>query len=648
MKSAIRTWQRCVGAPNEATRAMGLVLASWLGIAVAFGGGTGSIAAQSVPNAPRAEARRVAIVVGANEAPAGRRPLRYGHRDARGVGRVLRHVGGFGAEDVHVLLDPSPATVLSLLDGELRQLSERAGESLLLFYYSGHADEQALFPNGEQLLYRDLRRRLENDDAAVRVGVIDACRGGGWTGTRGLTETEAFEVNVPFELNNEGSVLIASSSGLEDAHESEELRGGFFTHHWNAALRGAGDRNGDRSVSLQEAFNYAKRLTIRDTSLHTETPQHPSFRLNLSGRRDLPLARLAGGNATVTIQQRGAPMQLVHLDTGDVVLELTAAERDAELAIAPGRYLVRTVGVSPTKASEIRVRRNRPTVLSQDDMETVDQVFLASRGIGGAVPPVTLSTLPAGTFQLQGAIGVARDDSVATFVGGDSSPSKAPIARITFAYGITDHVQLVLPLPGLAFRKSIDRVDLVPWAGFHDSRIPVVGSAPGFGFYGETVVNCGAFGSGDPCGREPAFSQFLWSGALGVGLDGRYQINRDNSFLFGASVRTPIGLLLGDESSFRTDFGEWIVGALFGGSYLFDNVVTLTLTAQWEQRINQDQGPVPALRVGSMQGFGLRPVPLLRVHATEQISLDVYVSLTYDFNEEGFEEVYMAGSTVVW
>ena len=81
-----------------------------------------------------------------------------------------------------------------------------------------------------------------------------------------------------------GSILLGSSSGLESAHESEALSGSFFTHHLVAGLRGAADRNGDGEVTLGEVFAYAKELTVRDSVLQSEAPQHPSFLVNLSGR----------------------------------------------------------------------------------------------------------------------------------------------------------------------------------------------------------------------------------------------------------------------------------------------------------------------------------------------------------------------------
>ena len=236
--------------------------------AVATGGTV--LAAEDSP--PSAEPRRFAVLVGSNASPPGRKELRYAHRDVQAVVDVLQDVGAFEREDVVSLQDPEPDELLDALDRQLDRAA-RSGQSLLLFYYSGHADAHALYPVGKALPLRALKTRLERDSVHVRIGVIDACRGGGWTGTKGLREAEVFEVNIPLVLANQGSALVASSSGLEDAHESEVLQGSFFTHYWLAALRGAGDENEDGQVTFGEAFEYAKYFTVRDTAVQTPTPR---------------------------------------------------------------------------------------------------------------------------------------------------------------------------------------------------------------------------------------------------------------------------------------------------------------------------------------------------------------------------------------
>jgi len=337
--------------------------------------------------------RRLAVVVGANAAAPGRKPLRFAHRDARAVAQVLRDLGGFGSDEVRLLLDPDPTAVLDALDAALRDADKAEVETLVLFYYSGHADTASLYPGGRSLALEDLRRRLDDSRAAMRIGIIDACRGGGWTGSKGLSESQTFAIEQALDLSTHGSVLIASSSGLEDAHESVALRGSFFTHHWNAALRGAADRNADDKVTLSEAFEYARALTIRDTALHTETPQHPSFRFNLRGRGDPQLAELSPGSSVIELGQVKGPLQVIHLGTGLLVVELPAGKRQVRVSLPPGRYVVRRRAGEQVLAREVRLGAGRRVSVLESSMMPVRSARFETKG-AGQVTAAPLDPLP--------------------------------------------------------------------------------------------------------------------------------------------------------------------------------------------------------------------------------------------------------------
>jgi uncharacterized caspase-like protein len=323
--------------------------------------------------------KRVAIVVGANLAPTGRVPLRYAHEDAKAVAKVLTEVGDFQSDDVELLLEPTPPRVLAAIDEAVARLGQ-GSESLVLFYYSGHSDSTALYPSGEPLQLADLQRRLEDLRISVRLGVIDSCRGGAWTGTKGLQPAPLFDVSAAGALNNVGSALIASSSGVEDAHESELLGGSFFTHHFNAGLRGAADENNDRRVSLGEAFEYAKALTIRDTSLMASATQHPSFRMNLQGRQDLPLTNLERGESWMSLSQDAGPLQVVHLHSGMVLVELPSGTRAARVALPPGRYLVRRRVDGRIYAKEYQVPGGEVTTVREAELALLGDERLAVKG----------------------------------------------------------------------------------------------------------------------------------------------------------------------------------------------------------------------------------------------------------------------------
>jgi hypothetical protein len=344
----------------------------------------------------RAAPPRVAVVVGANAAAPGRRPLRFGHRDAEKMAAVLTAVSGFRPENVTVLRDPHPDQLLRAVSAGIGELADRP-DALFIFYYSGHADDRMVYPRGEALALDRIRKLIDDAPVAVRIGMVDACRGGTWTRAKGMSVAEPFPVEWPVSLGSEGSVLIASSSGLENAHESDRLEGSFFTYHFVAALRGAADGNGNRQVTLNEAFDYARDRTIRDTLHQTREVQHPSYAVNLRGRRDIVLAQIDASPSTVELAQDTGPMQVIQLDTGVPILELPAGKRRVRLAVPPGRYLVRKPDRDTMLVKEILVQPDIVHVVEEAHLTLVGSARLAAKSAEPPPPPSPLVSATART-----------------------------------------------------------------------------------------------------------------------------------------------------------------------------------------------------------------------------------------------------------
>ena len=599
-----------------------------VGLALLCPGGLGVAAA----DAPLAAPKRIAIVVGANASPPGRKPLRYAQDDARAFGQVLVDLGGFAPADVRVLLDPDPERVLSELDSALSRLS---GEALLVFYYSGHSDAGALYPHGRALSFGSLRERLSDARSKLRIGIIDACRGGGWTGTKGLTEAEPFEVNLPIALSAEGSVLIASSSGLEDAHESEQLGGSFFTHYWDAGLRGAADGDADGRVTLTEAFEYAKGLTIRDSALYTGNAQHPSFAMNLRGRQDLALANLAQASAVLQVAQDKGPLELVHLDSGVTVLELPQGERNLRLSVPPGRYLLQRRSGAQTWAKDIVVRAGQTTYVNERGLELRGQAEMA---IKRAEPrPLTASTLPGSTQELTAGFGVSHAEPGA----GVALNSEQHIQlSLQLPHGFTDRLQWVIPTLALAYRFG-DRggLEWIPWAGLVSWSV----------------------------GYE-SWNGLMFSGDPGVGLDARSWLTPHSSVDFSAGVRSRfiwhgkqphedpnvIELVPRDRRKVvppDTWRGTFDLGytATLADSVTLHVAAGVSVNALFEGGVSTRRADAGVtLSLGSVQSIGLRPQPLVRVHLSDTVALNFDAALHYQFAQHTIAETYMVGITSLW
>src|SRR4029079_16699288 len=122
-------------------------------------------------------------------------------------------------------------------------------------YYSGHADGEGLLLGSERFTYRELRDRLAQSRAQVRVAVLDACNTGSATRPKGgKPGTGPTFAVAPVRVN--GADILAAAGDEELAQESSEIEGSFFTHHLISGLRGGGDLDGNGQVTLAEAYAY--------------------------------------------------------------------------------------------------------------------------------------------------------------------------------------------------------------------------------------------------------------------------------------------------------------------------------------------------------------------------------------------------------
>jgi hypothetical protein len=546
--------------------------------------------------------RRVAIVVGANEPPAGYQALRFAHADAERMSEVLRRVGDFS--DVKVLLDPRPSEVLATLD-------QAKNADLVLFYYSGHSDGHSLFPHGETLSIADVRDRLAHLNVRVRVGILDTCRGGEWTHTKGLTVGPPLDPIDLLNVATEGTALIASSAGLENAHEGDAVKGSFFTHHFAAGLLGAADTSGDGDITLQEAFDYAKERTVRDTALLAPTPQHPSFDIDLRGRQDLVLASTRTSTSALAITNPREILQVVHLDSGLVIAEAPPSSVAVRLAVAPGQYLVRRDDGAHVWAKQVTVRANETIAVTDTDLQLSGTPEITVKGV----------TTPTGKFLFQLGAGVTTGPEhiwgAAPFEAKTSEMSDALERSATMTgsltYKITDRLTWAVATPAFSYRLGeAGRLELVPRAGLtgigYSSIEGLVGTAdagtalrawtsPTFSVIGNAVVDYN-FSTGLPATR------------------GVLSLSANAGIAWEPSPFLSLHLATGVTIPHRTTEPD-------------DMSIPLTST----------------FAIGSIQTLGYNALPLLQIHISPQFSLDGYASWSVDAHGGAVRDRYLAGFT---
>ena len=330
-----------------------------------------------------AEPNRFAVLIGNNRGDADEVVLHYAESDAARVGSVLRTLGGFQPENVISLVDLRASEVrraLIAINARVRQLG---GDSLMLVYYSGHADAGALHLDGSHLGVDELRDLVTGSSATARVLVLDACRSGAMTRVKGGTPAAAFDIDLSFPIGASGVAMLSSSAAGESSQESDALGASFFTHAFVSALLGAGDTNRDGAVTLGEAFAYAKERTLATTSRTLAGPQHPTFRLDLGGREDLILTRPGAEHRDVGTLAFARPgVYSVHKGStdGPVVAEIAASDGGARVALEPGRYFVTRREIDYLEQGRFDVVAQKLTLVEPKGMARIDYARVVRKG----------------------------------------------------------------------------------------------------------------------------------------------------------------------------------------------------------------------------------------------------------------------------
>ncbi len=215
--------------------------------ALAFMAGTGNAARQDVM-------KRYAVIIGSNNGGPDRVRLRYAITDARSVMEVLKKLGGVDQESAILLLEPRKDRLIDAIAemrGRVIHAKKRFTRVELLFYYSGHSDEEGIMPGGEKILYRDIKQAVINIPADVRIAILDSCSSGAITSIKGGRMRSPFLVDRSHSMK--GFAFMTSSSSDEASQESDRIKGSFFTHSLLTGLRGAADQIGDGRITQNEA-----------------------------------------------------------------------------------------------------------------------------------------------------------------------------------------------------------------------------------------------------------------------------------------------------------------------------------------------------------------------------------------------------------
>ncbi len=396
--------------------------------------------AQLVTGQSEPAVRRFALVVGANDGGRERVTLRYAASDAKSVASVLAQLGGVAPRDLMTIEEPKPADIGRSIDELSRRLTaarDSAGRLEVIFYYSGHSDENGLLLGQERYTYDELRRRLDGLPAEVRLAIVDACASGALTRSKGGVSRPPFLVDASNQLK--GHAFLTSASIDEAAQESERLKASVFTHALVSGLRGAADTSRDGRVTLAEAYQFAFNETLARTASTRSGPQRPAFDIQLVGTGEMVLTDVRIASSQLELDSGLSGRVFVLNANGGLVVEVAkSAGAPLQLGVEPGSYRVlvddgkgglgqTTLALAEKQTATVTSSQLVPTakealVARGDEPRPyfpVDVAFAYPLSIGGALsaPPKTNFSLGI-LWAREGEVAGAALSSIGTWVDG--------------------------------------------------------------------------------------------------------------------------------------------------------------------------------------------------------------------------------------
>jgi hypothetical protein len=421
-----------------------------------------AIAISCFASTARAAPVRVLIAVGSNIGLPGEAPLEYAAEDARRFAAVFGAIGGVELDEISVITDQRPGAVLDALDRAGRSARKSSSEELtLIFYFSGHGDEESLHLSGDELRIEALLSAIERVPASLRLVILDSCRSAG-EAAKGLKKGEGFAISVDRSPKSHGTLIVRSSSDGEAAQESEQLGGAVFTHYFMSALRGAADWDRDERVTFDEAYSFAYGRTVRRSAYARGLLQHPALDVRLEIAGPIVLTVTSQASARIVFPPgRDVEYLVFHLPSGSMVAEIWGRDAPLSLALPSGRFLVQRRSEGGYGALEVSLPYGGERAIDPSEFTALEPEVLAAKGgrflvehhriwagygIGGSV-------LDRATHRAQLGYDYLTLDlviSAAAEIGRSAYTTPAYRVRESFA-GASGHVDLRLPIgPGEA------------------------------------------------------------------------------------------------------------------------------------------------------------------------------------------------------
>jgi len=330
----------------------------------------------------KAVTKRFAIAVGSNYGGKDRVKLKYGVSDAESIIEVFEELGGVSREDCLLLVEPDVKTFYTEI-GKFQVKIEKAKSEYsrveVIFYYSGHSDEEYILLGDEKISYENFRETINSTDADVRIAILDSCASGAFTRLKGGKKRLPFLLDTAYDTK--GYAVMTSSSSTEASQESDLIKSSFFTHYLISGMRGAADVTRDGRVTFNEAYQFAFNETLTETAKTMSGPQHPHYNIQTSGTGDVVMTDIRKSSALLILGEDISGKVFIHDKMDMLVVELTKPSgQTVELGMEEGEYRIINIPEAQVFEFKITLQKGMNFELSKSLFVKTDLKYTTPRG----------------------------------------------------------------------------------------------------------------------------------------------------------------------------------------------------------------------------------------------------------------------------
>jgi hypothetical protein len=330
----------------------------------------------------KAVTKRFAIAVGSNCGGKDRVKLKYGVSDAESILKVFEELGGVAREDSLLLVEPDIKTFYTEI-GKFQVKIEKAKSEYsrveVIFYYSGHSDDDYILLGDEKISYEDFRETINSTDADVRIAILDSCASGAFTRLKGGKRRLPFLLDTAYDTK--GYAVMTSSSSTEASQESDLIKSSFFTHYLISGMRGAADVTRDGLVTFNEAYQFAFNETLTETTKTLSGPQHPHYNIQTSGTGDVVMTDIRKSSALLILGEEISGKVFIHDKRDKLVVELTKPSGETiELGLEEGEYRIINIPEAQVFEFKVILQKGMNFELSKGQFIKTDLKYTTPRG----------------------------------------------------------------------------------------------------------------------------------------------------------------------------------------------------------------------------------------------------------------------------